>query len=91
MKTITSMMMAVAAACALGVAVPATAADCTQPQGTAQERACAKAAEGATALRRFTERTAPIYQVSFADYAVNVVEPAAVAKVDAEAVKVAQR
>ena len=46
---------------------PARAADCTNPQGIGVERACAKAAEGATELRRFVERTQAIYHLSFYD------------------------
>ena len=46
---------------------PARAADCANPQGTGDERACAKAAESATELRRFVERTQAIYHLSFYD------------------------
>jgi hypothetical protein len=44
---------------------PARAADCANPQGIGVERACAKAAESATELRRFVERTQAIYHLSF--------------------------
>lgn len=47
---------------------PARAADCANPQGTGVARACAKAAEGGTELRRFVERTQPIYHLSFYDF-----------------------
>lgn len=60
------------AACMLGAAPAAMAADCANPQGIGAARACAKAAEGATALRRFVERTEGIYLLSFQDYVGNL-------------------
>lgn len=51
-------------------APPASAADCANPQGTDVARACAKAAEGATELRRFVERTQGIYHLSVYDFQV---------------------
>jgi hypothetical protein len=56
---------------------PARAADCANPQGTGIERACAKAAEGATELRRFVERTQAIYQLSVYDFHAAAAEPRA--------------
>ena len=47
---------------------PARAADCANPQGTGVARACAMAATSATELRRFVERTQPIYNLSFYDF-----------------------
>jgi hypothetical protein len=52
----------------LGAALPACAASCANPNGAGVERACAKAAQGATALRRFVERTQAIYGLSFYDF-----------------------
>jgi hypothetical protein len=49
---------------------PAQAADCANPQGTGEARACAKAAEGATELRRFVERTQAIYNLYVQDFRV---------------------
>ena len=45
------------------------AADCGNPQGTPQARACAVAQQDNTALRRFIERTASIYGLAYADFA----------------------
>ena len=42
---------------------------CDHPRGIAEERACAKAAEGPEALRRFVTRTRMIWGLSYADYA----------------------
>jgi hypothetical protein len=64
-----------AVACALlaGVAfhvTPALAASrCDSPQGAIEQRACAKAAEGPDALRRFVERTRMIYGLYYYDFA----------------------
>ncbi len=52
----------------MGAALPACAADCVHPKGAGVERACTKAAQGATALRRFIERTQGIYALSFYDF-----------------------
>jgi hypothetical protein len=74
------------AATAFLLAAPAfAAADCNNPQGTPQARACAVAKQGNTDLRRFIERTTSIYQLAYADFA----NPSSdVAKVE-EPVKVA--
>ena len=64
-----------AAAVALVVAAailpaPALAAHrCDTPRTTIDQRACAKAAEGPDALRRFVERTRTIYALYSFDYA----------------------
>ena len=64
-----------AAAVALVVAAailpaPALAAHrCDTPHSTIDQRACAKAAEGPDALRRFVERTRTIYALYYFDYA----------------------
>jgi len=51
------------------VFVPAAnAGSCANPQGTGAVRACAKAAEGPNELRRFVERTASIYNLSYYDF-----------------------
>jgi len=51
--------------------VPAANAEsCANPQGTGVVRACAKAAEGPGELRRFVERTASIYNLSYYDFRV---------------------
>lgn len=42
---------------------------CDAPRSTIDQRACAKAAEGPDALRRFVERTRPIYALYYFDYA----------------------
>ena len=60
------------AACLIGAAPAAMAADCANPQGVGTVRACAKAAEGATELRRFVERTQGIYILSFQDFVSNL-------------------
>jgi hypothetical protein len=58
--------------------VPALArVDCANPQGVGQARACAIAPQGATELRRFIERTAPIYLLSYKDFADRVPESSA--------------
>ncbi|MEP7061756.1 MAG: hypothetical protein ABI881_05135 [Betaproteobacteria bacterium] len=63
-----------AIALAAGVALsmlfvpPARAADCANPQGTGMARACEKAATSTTELRRFVERTQPIYHLSVYDF-----------------------
>lgn len=53
-----------------GLAAPPAAAwyRCDNPQGVADRRACEKAAEGPTALRRFIERTQAVYQLYYWDY-----------------------
>ena len=60
------------AACMIGAAPAAMAADCAAPRGIGEVRACAKAAEGATELRRFIERTEGIYILTFQDFAGNL-------------------
>lgn len=56
-----------------GIAFTATpglaASRCDHPSGMIDQRACAKAAEGSEALRRFVERTRMIYSLYFYDYA----------------------
>lgn len=42
---------------------------CDAPRSTIDQRACAKAAEGPEALRRFVERTRTIYALYYFDYA----------------------
>jgi hypothetical protein len=42
---------------------------CDQPKGIADQRACAKAAEGPAALRRFITRTRLIWDLYYPDYA----------------------
>ena len=42
---------------------------CDAPNGMIERRACAKAAEGPQALRRFVERTRGIYGLYYLDYA----------------------
>jgi len=58
-------------------ALPANAADCTAPKGTGEARACAEAKQGADALRRFLQRTQPIYLLTYADFAAAVPQTAA--------------
>ncbi|HEY5364924.1 MAG TPA: hypothetical protein VIL19_00500 [Casimicrobiaceae bacterium] len=48
----------------------ANAESCVNPQSAGAVRACAKAAEGPTVLRRFVERTAGIYNLSYYDFPV---------------------
>jgi hypothetical protein len=49
--------------------VPAFAGvNCDNPQGVGQARACAIAPQGAEPLRRFIERTGPIYLLSYNDF-----------------------
>jgi hypothetical protein len=50
---------------------------CDHPKGVAEERACAKSAEGPDALRRFVQRTAAIWGLSYRDYARDRDEPTA--------------
>jgi hypothetical protein len=47
---------------------PARAADCVNPQGSGMARACEKAAVSTTELRRFVERTQPIWHLSVYDF-----------------------
>jgi hypothetical protein len=64
-------LIALAAAIALATTLvpPAhSAVDCANPQGTGEARACEKAAQGATELRRLIERTRSIYQLSPRDF-----------------------
>jgi hypothetical protein len=49
-------------------AIAATPYRCDAPQGIGERQACAKAAEGATELRRFVERTRMIYGLYFWDF-----------------------
>jgi hypothetical protein len=66
-------LIALAAAIVLATTLvpPAHASvDCANPQGTGQARACEKAAQGVTALRRFIERTQSIYLLSIRDFEV---------------------
>jgi hypothetical protein len=62
---------AVASLAALSV-LPLTAHaeyKCASPSGSIEERACAIAATGPDALRRFVERTQNIYLLYYYDYA----------------------
>jgi hypothetical protein len=62
---------AVAASLAVLAFAPmvAHAADrCANPNGSVEERACAMAAQGPEALRRFAERTRGIYNIYFFDF-----------------------
>jgi hypothetical protein len=64
-------LIALAAAIVLATTLvpPAhSAVDCANPQGTGEARACEKAAQGATELRRFIERTQSIYLLYFGDF-----------------------
>ena len=47
---------------------PAHAANCANPQGIGEARACEKAAQGAAELRRFVDRTRGIYALSVWDF-----------------------
>lgn len=52
--------------------LPAAAADsprCANPSGSVDQRACAMAAAGPEALRRFIERTRGFYMLYYPDYA----------------------
>jgi hypothetical protein len=60
------------AACLLGAAPAAMAADCASPQGVGAARACAAASQGATELRRFIGRTEGIYILTFQDFVSNL-------------------
>jgi hypothetical protein len=48
--------------------LPARAADCNEPKGVVERRACEYARKGPEALRRFVERTRTIYGLYFWDY-----------------------
>ena len=50
------------------VVSPVRAADCSNPAGFVERRACAKAAEGIDALRRFADRTRMIHGLYLPDY-----------------------
>ena len=65
--SIYSASVAMLAAVALTPALAAT--KCDNPKGAIELRACAKAVEGADALRRFVTRTASIYALYYFEYA----------------------
>ncbi len=65
------------AALVIVAASPATAANCAAPKGVGEVRACAEAAQGADALRRFIYRTQSIYLLTFVDFAAAVPQTAA--------------
>jgi hypothetical protein len=56
-------------AAALAPASTMAAGKCDAPQNSVDKRACAKAAQGAVALRQFVWRTRMIYALNFADFA----------------------
>ena len=77
MKSITAPIAATLVLTALAL-VPSTSFAghrCDRPRGVGEERACAKAAEGPEALRRFITRTRMIWGLSYADYAGDEVPP----------------
>jgi hypothetical protein len=74
-------LVAAAALLALGSMPAFAGVDCANPQGVGQARGCAMAAQGSTELRRFVQRTAPIYLLSYRDFA-DAVPPATAAKTD---------
>ena len=50
--------------------VPALASpDCSKPMFSHEARACAAAGAGSEELRRFVQRTAKLYQLSYHDFA----------------------
>jgi hypothetical protein len=65
------------------------AVDCRAPGSSIDRRACAKAAEGPEALRRFIERTRMIYGLYYWDYMVRY-ERNAAARWDADNVATRQ-
>lgn len=69
MHRISVSALTLTAACLIGAAPAAMAADCASPQGVGQVRACAAATQGATELRRFVTRTQNIYLLTFQDFA----------------------
>lgn len=52
-----------------GSAPARAAGKCERPQGVGEQRACAMAAQGNETLRRFVERTRPIYTLYYFDFA----------------------
>lgn len=79
---IATIIAAVIFASALAPASAWAAGKCDAPQSSVDKRACAKAAEGAVALRQFVWRTRTIYALNFADFARYVpAEPSATQKV----------
>jgi hypothetical protein len=81
----TKLFHAAAFAFAAGVAISSTSATaasrCDAPTAPFDQRACAQAAQGPEALRRYVERTRNIYALYYFDYArestraVSMVEP----------------
>lgn len=64
-----SAVMSLLAAVALAPAPALAQQKCVNPTGMIDKRACAKAAEGADALRYFVSRTRMIWQLNIWDYA----------------------
>lgn len=60
---------ALLAAMAFATTPGLAASRCDNPNGRIEQRACAKAAESAQALRRFVERTRMIYALYYYDFA----------------------
>jgi hypothetical protein len=71
MKRIPTLLCTAATFAAMAwVPTSAQAADhCVSPNGSIEQRACAMAAAGPDALRRFVERTRGIYMLYYEDYA----------------------
>ena len=71
MKSITAPIASTLVLTVLALVPSTSFADsrCDRPRGVGEERACAKAAEGPEALRRFITRTRMIWGLSYADYA----------------------
>lgn len=68
-RGICSIVMSLLAAVAFAPTAASAQNKCDNPRRTVDVRACAKAAEGAHALRNFVFRTRMIYQLDFWDYA----------------------
>jgi hypothetical protein len=64
-------LVTAAAILAAGAWIPAASAQspCASPRGSVEQRACAAAAQGPDALRRFVTRTRHIYALYYADFA----------------------
>jgi hypothetical protein len=72
-------------AAAVALTAPAAAADCGAPKNSGEAHACAAAAKGADELRRYVERTQPIYLLNIHEF--EVATPALAAR--AEPLKIA--
>lgn len=81
MKSITAPIASTLVLTVLALVPSTSFADsrCDRPRGVGEERACAKAAEGPAALRRFITRTRMIWGLSYADYARDEAAPRAAA------------